>query len=138
MFPLYSGLHIRHGMKEHLNKGTHVILDRYWYSGTAYGCSQDLPRSWLENLDKGLPEPDIVFYINLSPHIAQQRNQHKKERYDIIDTQIKIHEAFERLSDRGVCKNWHTLDGSLKKDLLWELIVDKVQHIILGDKPIEW
>ena len=49
-----------------LNKGVNVICDRYAYSGVAYSSAKGLDFEWCLNADKGLIEPDMVIYIDVS------------------------------------------------------------------------
>ncbi len=44
-------------------KGTNIILDRYAYSGVAFTSAKGLDLEWCKNSDKGLPKPDIVFFL---------------------------------------------------------------------------
>ncbi len=47
-------------------KGLDVLVtDRYTPSNLAYGTAHGLNLSWLAELDKGLPEPDIVVVIDV-------------------------------------------------------------------------
>ena len=48
-----------------LNEGKNVILDRYVYSGVVYSAAKGLDLNWCLNPDKGLPKPDLLFYIEI-------------------------------------------------------------------------
>ena len=37
---------------------------------------------WCKGPDRGLPEPDLVFYLHLSPTEAKERAQYGEERYE--------------------------------------------------------
>lgn len=41
-------------IEETLEKGTHIVCDRYWYSGAAYSSAKGLDFEWCLTPDKGL------------------------------------------------------------------------------------
>ena len=51
---------------DRINNGEIIILDRYCYSGTAYSMATGNSKSWSENLNTGLPQPDIITEL---PHL---------------------------------------------------------------------
>jgi len=56
------------GILKHLNNGTHVISDRYYYSSYAYHVPM-LSMDWVIDANKvcaNLLRPDIVFYFDIS------------------------------------------------------------------------
>lgn len=55
-------------LKEMLNEGTTVILDRYIHSGLAYSWAKaDMDMDWCKHPDFGLPKPDVVFFLFKNP-----------------------------------------------------------------------
>ena len=50
-----------------------LILNRYIHSNIAYGVASGLDRSWLESLDHGLPEPNLVILLDISPTTSLKR-----------------------------------------------------------------
>ena len=67
-----------------------------------------LSLSWCKAPDVGLPAPDVVFYLKLSPEAAQQRAVYGEERYEKVDFQKKVERLFEALKG----PEWHELDAS--------------------------
>jgi dTMP kinase len=69
----------------HLRSGTTVVCDRYAYSGVAFSASKVksdttvaakdpvLNLEWCKAPDRGLPAPDCVIFLDLSPGEAEQR-----------------------------------------------------------------
>ena len=47
----------------HLNSGTHVIIDRYIYSGIAYSLASNMDYTWSYILHTGLPIPDMTIML---------------------------------------------------------------------------
>lgn len=50
---------------ELLAQGTHVVCDRYSFSGVTYSCARGLDFDWCLGAERGLLQPDLVFYIDL-------------------------------------------------------------------------
>lgn len=56
-----------------MKAGKTVVMDRYSYSGIAYGVAKGLPLQWCKNTDKGLPSPDIVILMDLDVELSKKR-----------------------------------------------------------------
>ena len=83
-----------------LKSGTHVIVDRYVYSGVAYSAAKPgLSLSWCKQPDIGLPRPDLVFFLDVSEAVAIQRDGFGGERYELTDFQRKVRENYTKLID---------------------------------------
>ena len=67
-----------------------------------------LSLSWCKAPDVGLPAPDVVFYLKLSPEAAQLRAVYGEERYEKLSFQKKVESQFEAL--RG--QEWREIDAS--------------------------
>ena len=50
-------------IEENIDSGSVVVLDRYSYSGIAYTAAKGIDIDWCILTEKGLPKPDIVFYL---------------------------------------------------------------------------
>lgn len=68
----------------HLRAGTTVVCDRYAYSGVAFSAAKLknekaankdplLDIEWCKAPDRGLPAPDCVLFLDLSPEEAERR-----------------------------------------------------------------
>lgn len=90
-----------------INNGTHVILDRYFFSTAAYQSDESLaPEKLLQlNLDKGFPYPDYVVFLDISPEEALARAEKRGDR-----------EYFENLS------SLQKVDSAYRKILPWSTI----------------
>ena len=58
-----------------LEGGTHIVMDRYYYSNAAYQGALGLdPRMILaRNLEENFPKPDRVYFIDITPEEALRR-----------------------------------------------------------------
>ncbi|KAK0547343.1 Thymidylate kinase [Tilletia horrida] len=77
-----------------LEAGTHVICDRYAFSGIAYSCAKGLPFQWCLEPDAGLPLPDATLFLSLTPEAAAQRGAYGEERYEVPALQAKVRSIF--------------------------------------------
>jgi dTMP kinase len=57
-----------------IQKGTIVIINRYYQSNLVYGVSNGLNLNWLSNLEKGLPKEDIVIVLDISSTVSAERS----------------------------------------------------------------
>ncbi len=75
--------HIKELIIPSINKGIHVISDRYSFSTLSYQQAQGVELWKILEMHKGLPIPDIIFLVDLPPKIAMKRmakdNKRKKE-----------------------------------------------------------
>ena len=53
--------------------------------------------TWCKNPDRGLPNPDVVFYLEISISDAQQRGSFGKERYEKVEFQEKVADIYKQL-----------------------------------------
>lgn len=53
--------------------------------------------TWCKNPDRGLPNPDVVFYLDISINDAQQRGSFGKERYEKVEFQEKVADIYKQL-----------------------------------------
>lgn len=110
-FPLFSALILRT-----LLAGTHVIMDRYAFSGVAFSAAKPgLDADWCAAPDAGLPAPDVVLFMDLTPAAQAARGGFGGERYEVPAFQVKVRAAFAVLRDRVVqhsTVSWHDVDAS--------------------------
>ncbi|MBR0285816.1 MAG: dTMP kinase [Bacteroidales bacterium] len=99
----------RHGavpvMRQALEEGKTVLLDRYVYSNIAYQCAklQDLQerrklRDWIFNTEYGsfeLPEPDLNLFLDVPIGFVEQslHNQRQGQDRNYLSGAQDIHEA---------------------------------------------
>jgi dTMP kinase len=94
-----------------LNAGTTVVCDRYAFSGCAFTASKGLSYEWSMSPDVGLPAPDLVLFLDVSPEVAKQRGGYGEERYETEAMQKRVREHFSRLgTDFG--DRWVSIDAS--------------------------
>ncbi|SCW00770.1 LAFE_0C11606g1_1 [Lachancea fermentati] len=84
-------------LKLKLLAGTHVVLDRYVYSGVAYSAAkhtEGMDLEWCLQPDKGLLKPDLtIFFVNESKDTTS-RDGFGDERYETSAFQDQVREKF--------------------------------------------
>ena len=97
-----------------LLSGQDIVLDRYAFSGIAYSVAKGLDAGWCQEWEKFLPAPDVVFFLDIEPSVAAQRPGYGQERYERIEFQSRVREAFHELlqgasreaASRGLPATW--------------------------------
>lgn len=99
-------------MKKKLEQGTTLIVDRYAFSGAAFTSAKPgFSLDWCKMPDVGLPKPDLVMFLQLSPSDAALRGQFGEERYENSVFQRAVQKRYEELmKDPSI--NWQVIDAS--------------------------
>ncbi|XP_004067677.1 thymidylate kinase [Oryzias latipes] len=99
-------------MKKKLEQGITLVVDRYAFSGAAFTSAKPgFSLEWCMKPDVGLPKPDLVMFLQLSPAEAALRGQFGVERYETRVFQNAVQQKFELLmKDSSV--NWQVIDAS--------------------------
>jgi dTMP kinase len=78
--------HIDNVLKPALDRGQVIICDRYHYSTWVY--QQDVfSRTLIEELQKDLLVPDLVYLLDVPAEVAHQRKKGGEEKYDALERQ---------------------------------------------------
>lgn len=99
-----------------------VILDRYWPSGYAYGAANKLPKDFLEDIHRALPQPDVCIFLDIPVEESWKRRPARRDRYEQqpeLLTNVRKHylELFTRKED-----DWDVVDALGTKDEVQERI----------------
>ncbi|KAM6921821.1 thymidylate kinase [Xenentodon cancila] len=99
-------------MKKKLEQGITLVVDRYAFSGVAFTSAKPgFCLDWCMKPEVGLPKPDLVMFLQLSPAEAALRGQFGAERYETGAFQKAVQQKFEQLmKDPSV--NWQVIDAS--------------------------
>ncbi|XP_026160728.1 thymidylate kinase [Mastacembelus armatus] len=127
-------------MKKKLEQGTTLVVDRYAFSGAAFTSAKPgFSLDWCMKPDVGLPKPDLVLFLQLSPTEAALRGQFGEERYETSAFQKAVQQKFEQLiKDPSV--NWQVIDASqnvedVHRDITTHSLntVNKAQNLPIGE-----
>lgn len=84
-------------IRQSIDCGSWIVLDRYLYSGIAFSVIKGLSEAWCRAPEFGLPEPDVILFLDIDPHIAQSRGGYGEERYERTEVQRSVRGQFMRL-----------------------------------------
>ncbi|KAF9529641.1 thymidylate kinase-domain-containing protein [Crepidotus variabilis] len=134
-------------IEKHLNAGTAVICDRYAFSGIAFSASKITPTGepalsfeWCLNPEKGLPAPDLVLFLDITPEIARKRGGYGQERYEKEEMQFRVRKLFQRIGgdviaekrDGKVNTTWEIVDAGRERDIVGAELWSLVQPLVNG------
>ncbi|KAF8816886.1 thymidylate kinase [Phlegmacium glaucopus] len=123
-------------MEKLLNAGTAIICDRYAFSGIAFSAAKVtangdplLSFEWCKSPDIGLPAPDLVIFLDITPEKAKERGGYGEERYEKEEMQKRVREIFHRIESEMVDEvgtRWVTIDAGGDRDAVakdvWTLV----------------
>ncbi|NXO39614.1 KTHY kinase, partial [Locustella ochotensis] len=99
-------------MKEKLHQGITIVVDRYAFSGVAFTSAKgNFSLDWCKHPDVGLPKPDVILFLQLSPEEAAERGNFGHERYETSSFQEKVLQSFYYLMEDKTL-NWKTVNAS--------------------------
>lgn len=84
-------------MKQKLNAGVNLVLDRYAYSGVAYTAAKGFDLEWCKQCDMGLPKPDIIVFMDSHASKLCSRSGFGDERYETNQFQSRVYDNFCKL-----------------------------------------
>lgn len=84
----------------HLALGITVILERWAYSGIAYSLAKGMSAEWVSKQDNGLPKPDQVFLLKISPKESMKRMGLDSET--LLHTLGLVSDNFDMMSEEWV------------------------------------
>lgn len=127
-----------------LDGADYTILDSFWYKHAASELIYGAPPKLVEELARPLPEPDMVFLLDVDPQVTWCRKQARDiddlvpyecgmsshlNAESFISHQRKLRDV---LSSWAVQRDWHVLDGSLPADAVVEMIAQAVHKRTLA------
>ncbi|KAL5338104.1 thymidylate kinase-domain-containing protein [Aspergillus crustosus] len=101
-------------IESEITNGTHVIIDRYSYSGAVYSAAKanpflSLEWAWLPEI--GLPKPDLCLFLRISPEEAAKRGGFGGERYENEAMQTRVRELFQTIFNLQQGSEVQTVDA---------------------------
>lgn len=111
-----------------LQNGTIIIMDRYYQSNLVYGLSHDLDLNWLINLDKGLPQENLVIILEIDPETSYRRVSYNRDVFERNqDFLITVKQNYRKLSE---VYRWNIINGeeNVEKihNRIWNLVKTKL------------
>ncbi|HEU4824064.1 MAG TPA: dTMP kinase [Nitrososphaeraceae archaeon] len=99
----------RRDIESTIEKGTTIIMNRYYQSNLVYGISRGLNLNWLLNLDRGLPREDVVIVLEVSPDISYRRVPKDRDTFEMDQKLLtEVNKNYRKLAKRF---NWKLING---------------------------
>lgn len=117
-----------------LGKGITVVMDRYFYSNAAYQGASGLSSETIlnANREKGFPEPDRVYLIDIEPETALKRISLRSGCSDIFERRSfldRVRSIYRSLAGERFC----VLDGAMSAGDVFSAVLDDLENrFILG------
>ncbi len=100
-------------IKKAHQKNSVLIMNRYYHSNFVYGIVNGMKLDWLEGLDEGLPQSDLVIVLDVSQKEAFSRKNSKRDVFEKNKLfSQKISKAYRKLAKK---KHWKLIDASGSK-----------------------
>lgn len=117
-------------MRQRLAEGVTLVVDRYTFSGQVFTFAKGgIDMDWCRAPDLGLPEPDLVMFLDLPVEQSKLRGSFGEERYEKEAMQRRVREAFldlAKANERGV---WRVVDASESMDQVERAIWQHVHKL---------
>lgn len=111
-----------------IEKGTIIIMNRYYQSNLVYGVSHGLDVKWLLNLDRGLPKEDIVILLEVNPHTSYQRVPEDRDTFEMDQELLtNVHKNYRKL---GKQFNWKAVNGEKVSEQVHNEIMNIVKRVL--------
>jgi dTMP kinase len=111
-----------------IERGTIIIMNRYYQSNLVYGVSHGLKLRWLLNLDRGLPKEDVVIVLEVNPEISYQRAPKDRDTFEVDKKLlIEVDKNYRRLAKRF---KWKLINGEKYSEEVHNEILDIVRRIL--------
>src|SRR5438067_1632244 len=110
--------------------GTILVCDRYLASSIAYGEAQGLDATWLTEIQKYLPHPDITFLLDIAPDVSARRKTVDRDKYERdLSLLSRVRESYLR---QAHATGWVRLDATRAADA----IAADVWHVVGADLEV--
>lgn len=116
-----------------LNKGLHVVADRYSDSTLAYqGGGRQIDIEWLIRLNQFATyniEPNVTFYIDVLPEEALKRKNQEKDRIEMagIELQSRVRNTYLELAKRFQSR-YIIIDGHDSIENIHDVIINHIKQ----------
>jgi dTMP kinase len=115
-------------LSRRIERGEVVIVNRYGPSNLAYGVAHGLPSGWLNSLEEGLPVPDLVLLLDISPRTSLER---KMKRRDVHEGDLaylkRVRSIYLRLGKRY---GWKVIEGERDWMVVRSEVWVQVSHVL--------
>ena len=97
-------------MRELMDSGVSLVVDRYSYSGVAFTASKGYDVNWCYQPEIGMLEPDLVVWLDMPLEDVKKRGGFGEERYEKMEMQARVQNLFRRFAVSNPGK-WKMVDA---------------------------
>ena len=116
----------RASIERWMAEGGVVVCDRYRASSVAYGDAQGLDSAWLRDVQRHLPEPTVIFLLDIAPEEAVRRKAHGRDKFERdLPLLGRVRESYRA---QAAAEGWEVVDGTRSKDEISSDILDRVRN----------
>jgi dTMP kinase len=113
-----------------------VICDRYYVSGCVYSAAKLLPNltlSWAKAPEFGLPAPDRLIFLDISPEDAAKRGAgYGTERYEEQEMQKNVRGLFDEMLEVEKGKEHYTrIDAGESMEKVQNEVLASVMDVLI-------
>lgn len=123
-------LPIRKSIIDDLCNGYTIICDRYFASGVAFSAAKGMDIEWCLAPDRGLPAPDIIYFLDVNEDVQMERGGFGNERYEVAAFQRNVRRKFFELKGYLSDLNWHMIDANKSEDEVFAKLKASVDQVI--------
>ena len=111
-----------------IERGGVVIVNRYSPSNLAYGVAHGLPPAWLNSLEEGLPKPDVVVVLDVTPRTSFIRKSQERDLHEGDLTYLRrVRRTYLRLARKN---GWNVVDGENDSVTVRRLVWGQVDRFL--------
>ncbi|NND86657.1 MAG: dTMP kinase [Nitrosopumilus sp.] len=100
-------------IKKAQEKNSVLIMNRYYHSNLIYGLANGLKQKWLENLDAGLPKPDLVILLDVTQKESFTRQKTNRDKFEKNKEFLNKISKIYRITAKK--KHWKIIDATKSK-----------------------
>lgn len=115
-------------MERALQEGLVLVCDRYLASSIAYGEAQGLDASWLRDMQRYLPRPDLTILLDIAPETAVERKAAGRDRYERdLALLSRVRQSYQH---QAAHDGWLHLNGERPRDAVSADVVSAVEKLL--------
>jgi dTMP kinase len=115
-------------IERELTRGTILVCDRYIASSIAYGESQGLDASWLGEVQRHLPRPDITCLLDIAPEVSARRKAADRDKYERdLALLARVRESYLR---QAAEEGWVRLDADRDREIVAAEVFAAVRPLV--------
>ena len=114
-----------------LKAGHMVISSRYYFSTLAFGSLKN-DIEWLEKINEKFPQPDVTFFMNVSPKECMRRIGDSRSRKELFEKEKTMEKVFQTYQEIAANKKYNifTINGDQSKEKVSEDIIKIIDKIL--------